>query len=171
MTADIVIAQITEQDITGFHATLDSVARERIYLARTQAPPLESTAEFVRGNIADNEPQFVARVQDKVVGWCDVSADSAEIGRAHVGTLGMGVIADFRGQGIGERLMRTTVEAAIKKGITRIELEVRTGNAAAIKLYKKIGFELEGTRRAAGFQDGAYYDLHHMSLLAGDAKR
>jgi putative acetyltransferase len=83
----------------------------------------------------------------------------------------MGVIADFRGQGIGERLMRTTVEAAIKKGMTRIELEVRTGNAAAIKLYKKVGFELEGTRRAAGFQDGAYYDLHHMSLLAGDARR
>lgn len=169
MSVDIVIRQITEADIPAFHSALDSVARERLYLARTTAPPLESTTEFVRDNIAANKPQFVACLGERVVGWCDISRGRAEIGRSHVGTLGMGVVRDYRGQGIGEKLMRTTVAAAIAQGVKRIELEVRTGNTAAIALYKKVGFELEGTRRAAGFQDGAYYDLHHMSLLAGDA--
>ena len=57
---DWVIEPIAGAHIAGFHAALDRVARERRYLALLEAPPLERTAEFVRGNIAGGNPQYVA---------------------------------------------------------------------------------------------------------------
>jgi len=44
-------------------------------------------------------------------------------------------------------------------------LTVYTDNAAAIALYRKFGFELEGTHRAYGLRDGRYADVHAMARL------
>ena len=38
-------------------------------------------------------------------------------------------------------------------------------NDAAIALYRKFGFEIEGTHRAYALRDGAYVDVHAMSRL------
>ena len=50
----------------------------------------------------------------------------------------------------------------------RIHLVVHTENVKAIKLYKKIGFKLEGTMREAMYRDGKYADFHVMGLLRND---
>ena len=71
MTIDIV--PIREDLIDSFHAALDVVCRERIYLAFLETPPIEMTREFVRGNIAKGHPQLVALEGERVVGWCDVT--------------------------------------------------------------------------------------------------
>ena len=49
--------------------------------------------------------------------------------------------------------------------LKRIELKVYARNTAAIHLYQKYGFEIEGTRRRAIFQGGQYLDDLIMSLL------
>ena len=54
------IVPIREDLIDSFHAGLDVVCRERIYLAFLEAPPIEPTREFARNNIAQGHPQFVA---------------------------------------------------------------------------------------------------------------
>lgn len=54
---------------------------------------------------------------------------------------------DFRGKGIAEALMRHVIEKVRKKGATFMTLEVRLSNAAAVTLYKKLGFEILGTRK------------------------
>ena len=63
------IAPIEERYIESYRAAVDSVARERVYLAFLEAPPLESTVEFVRENIRGGRPQFVALIDGGVVGW------------------------------------------------------------------------------------------------------
>jgi putative acetyltransferase len=40
-------------------------------------------------------------------------------------------------------------------------------NAPAIRLYRKFGFAVEGTRRAVVFRDGAFVDDHVMARLRG----
>lgn len=67
----VTIKRITEEHVEGFHACLDSVVREEKFLGQTQAPPLERIAEFVRANIRDDLPQYVAVLEGQVVGWCD----------------------------------------------------------------------------------------------------
>ena len=86
---DIRVVPIAEQHIEGFHQCLDSVARERRYLGFLEAPPLESTRQFVQSNIASGVPQFVALDGERVVGWCDISPSRRQ-GFAHCGELGMG---------------------------------------------------------------------------------
>ena len=84
---------------------------------------------------------------------------------AHVGVLGMALLPEFRGQGLGERLMREALDAARVFGLHRVELTVREDNKNAIALYRKIGFEVEGLMREAIKVDGVCQNMALMGLL------
>jgi putative acetyltransferase len=47
----------------------------------------------------------------------------------------------------------------------RIELTVFADNAGAVALYKRFGFEIEGTHRAYALRDGAYADTFSMARI------
>jgi RimJ/RimL family protein N-acetyltransferase len=158
------ILPIAQEHIESYHQCLDSVARERLYLAILQAPPLDSTRAFVLSNIAGNVPQFVAVVDDEVIGWCDISP-LRHVGFQHSGELGMGVHKRYRRLGIGQRLVARTIERAKEKGLERIELEVFASNVPAIKLYEKMGFVTEGIKKKARKIDGDYDDVVEMVLF------
>lgn len=59
--------------------------------------------------------------------------------RAWIG--GIGVTPFGRRRGIGERLMRAVIDQARERGARVVQLEVIEGNAPALALYEKIGFE------------------------------
>ena len=158
------IVPIDEAHIESFHAALDSVAREHQYLAFLEAPPLASVRDFVLGNIRAGNPQLVAIVDGRVIGWCDVLPKDRPT-RRHSGVLGIGLIEPFRGHRIGSALMTATIEAAWRKGLTRIELTVRTDNARAQRLYEKLGFMVEGCLRHDMLIDGEYVDALLMAQL------
>ncbi|MCP4542730.1 MAG: GNAT family N-acetyltransferase [Chloroflexi bacterium] len=158
------IVPIAEDYIEGFYKCLDSVARERQYLGRVEAPPLASVQGFVQSNIAQDIPQFVALRDGEVVGWCDIVPLGLDI-FSHCGELGMGVQQAYRRQGIGERLTIATIEKAREKGMERIELEVFASNKVAIKLYEKLGFVVEGVRKRKKKLDGVYDDVVEMALF------
>lgn len=161
----VLVRPIGMQDVAGFHECVDFVARERRFLASTEAPPLERSKDFVVHNLANHNAHYVAVADGRVVGWCDAVPITRPPACAHRATLGMGVSARFRGQGIGERLIRATVEHAWGAGLLRIDLDVRTDNEPAIRLYEKIGFRREGVRRCGLFVDGEPVDLLCMGLL------
>ena len=162
--ATIEIVPITQGHIDGFHRTLDIVARERRYLAFLEAPPLEATRAFILDIIEQGYPQFVALSGGEVIGWCDVTPKPRPI-YAHNGVLGMGLLPQFRRQGIGERLIRQSLAAAQAFGLHRIELTVREDNSNAIALYKKVGFAIEGVQRNVVQLDGEYENLILMAVL------
>ena len=121
----IEIVPITLDHIDGFHRALDIVARERRYLAFLEAPPIESTRAFVLDNIKRGHPQFVAVSADgDVLGWCDVIPMSRPT-QAHRGVFGVGLLPQFRGQGIGTKLTRSALAAARAFWLHRVELTVR----------------------------------------------
>ena len=159
------IVPIAEEYISGFRACIDVVARERKYLAFLEAPPFEETRRFVLRNIEHRYPQFTVVNADTVVGWCDVLPNRSRVIYSHCGALGVGLLPEFRGKGIGRRLMQRTIDAAFAFGLTRIELTVREGNVNAIALYKSLGFEIEGFHRNAVCIEGEYENLYSMALL------
>jgi len=57
------------------------------------------------------------------------------------------VRADFRGQGIGEAVMRLVLDNAALAGVRSVSLEVRVSNMPARSLYRKLGFEPIGLRK------------------------
>ena len=159
------ILPIAREHIPGFREAIDVVAREGKYLAFLEAPPLEDVTKFVVNNIDSGFPQFIVKSSDMVVGWCDVLPNRARVVYAHCGTLGIGLLPEFRGKGIGRALMQRTIDAAFAFGLTRIELTVREANVNAIALYKSLGFEIEGFHRKAVCIAGEYENLYSMALL------
>jgi len=55
---------------------------------------------------ADRHPQFVVLNANTVVGWCDVIPNHTRMVYDHCGTLGVGLLPQFRGKGIGRKLDR-----------------------------------------------------------------
>jgi ribosomal protein S18 acetylase RimI-like enzyme len=162
MTIEIV--PIERRHIAGFHAVLDSVAREGRYLAFLEAPPLARVRRFVVNGFGNGTTHYVALDQDHVVGWCDVAPKMHSTLR-HSGILGMGVAATHRGQGLGTRLLDTTIDTASGRGGTRIELTVRSDNVGAIELYRRFGFEFEGSCRHFMVVGDQYYDALLMARV------
>jgi RimJ/RimL family protein N-acetyltransferase len=162
MTA--IIRPIQLSDALAYRECLDSVAREKRYLAQIEALPLERIEEFVRESVQTDAIQFVAVEGSRLVGWADIFPHWAAA-LAHCGTLGMGVHADYRGKGIGARLLSACLDKAPSKGITRVELQARADNVRAIKLYEGAGFVAEARLRNAMRFDGVYYEALQMSLV------
>jgi ribosomal-protein-alanine N-acetyltransferase len=66
-------------------------------------------------------------------------------GDGHV--LSIAVRRGFRRRGIGTKLMERILIALLRKGVTRVNLEVRTSNRTARRFYAKLGFEETGLIR------------------------
>ena len=160
----IEIVEVTEEYIERLHAAIDAVARERRFLARTEMPPLDSFKERINHHIQMGSPQSVAVCQGRVIGWCDISLNEKPA-FAHCGNLGIGVLPSHRGQGIGTGLMRTILERAKEVRLERVELDVFESNQAAIGLYRKFGFEVEGRKVRAVKIDCRYENLLSMALF------
>ena len=85
------------EHIEGFRRAVDTVARERKYLTLLEAFPLPQTRDFVLQLLAKDDPMFVAVANGEVVGWCDIQRHPFPA-HSHRGTLGIGVVPDYRGR-------------------------------------------------------------------------
>lgn len=164
-----VVRSIDTSDIQSFRDALDAVAKESGFLRRDHAPPIEAVSSFVQSNIENNNPQFVAVADDKIVGWCDI-VRGEDLHDRHSGELGMGVVAEWRGRGIGRHLLLETVAAADAQNFLRIELSVHSDNANAIQLYRSFGFLEKGRKVKARLRDGVPVDVVLMARLKPDAE-
>lgn len=72
-------------------------------------------------------------------------------------------------RGVGTFATRHMLSHAFNDlGLNRIHLTALTDNQAAIKLYKKFGFQTEGLLRQATYKNGRFCDMIQMSLLASE---
>jgi ribosomal protein S18 acetylase RimI-like enzyme len=152
----------SEHYLKSFHEALSVVANERIYIEMIEPPSLVEVSNFQNELILKNAPVYYAIQNEKVVGWCDVFPMSNPR-QSHRGGLGMGLIPEFRGQGIGSRLLSAVLHHAKAYGLEKLELHVYTTNTAAVALYKKFGFEQEGLIQKYRKLDDQYFDCLLMS--------
>ena len=162
--SQVVIRQIYEADLESFHACLDSVARERKYLGFTRAAPIEEIRKSLVADMEQDVIRLIALDDSNVIGWCHIKPDRWE-GFTHAGWLGMGVLNEYRGQGIGSALLSQALAEARNRGMERVELSVFASNLTAIHLYEKFSFQTEGRKKKARKLDGSYDDIIMMALF------
>ena len=105
----------------------------------SQPWPLEILYEDICVN---NNPYYVLSVNGEVVGYAGMWLILDE---AHINNIC--VQPEHRLRGYGKLLLDKLIWSAYKNGADSITLEVRASNEAAINLYKKFGFEIEGLRK------------------------
>ncbi|MBU0623953.1 MAG: GNAT family N-acetyltransferase [Candidatus Thermoplasmatota archaeon] len=79
---------------------------------------------------------------------------------SHMADAGIALSKDVRGKGIGEVLLRETIELARKRmrGLEMIQLKAFGYNERALELYKKLGFVVVGRIPRANKEGTDYYD-------------
>ena len=153
-----VVPTTTAAHVVGYNRALDQIARERRYFGIVEGPPVATSQAFVDAAHIGRGVHLVAlNVDDAVVGWCDI-ARHTRAGFEHCGRLGMGLLPEARGKGVGESLLRAVLRAATHQGFERVELEVFGSNSKAQALYRRLGFIEEGRKVGARKLDAVYDD-------------
>ncbi|ERK06443.1 putative acetyltransferase [Serratia fonticola AU-P3(3)] len=159
--SEIVVRHVESNDAEALHQLYShpTVYRDTLQL------PLPSKAMWQQriANVQPGTYNMVACIDDRVVGQLFVELNQ-RVRRRHVATIGIGVDADYHGKGVGSALMKAMIDICDNwAGIERIELTVFTDNQGAIALYRKFGFEIEGTSRRFAMRDGEWVDAYHMA--------
>ncbi len=130
------------------------------------SPTIEAEAHWIREIVrSDNSLFIVAEHEGRLIGQLTLRGEKRR-NVHHSAVLGITVAREWRGQGIGRRLIRHAVDWAQRTGVlTRIELHVFARNVGAIRLYESCGFVPEGRRRGAVIRDGELLDDLVMALL------
>lgn len=94
--------------------------------------------------MTDNPRAFyvVAELEEKVVGYAGLWWIGDE---GHI--TNVAVKPGYRHRHIGQGIIQVMVDFTTQEGMMHHTLEVRRSNEAAINLYKKFGFEVEGVRK------------------------
>ena len=151
-------------------ADLDQIrliyAEPSSYAATLQLPyPAEHTWAKRFADLAPGTFSLVACRGDEIVGQLGLQT-RINPRRRHVAGVGMAVKTSARRQGVGATLLNAAIEMAERwLAIRRIELEVYIDNVAAIALYRRAGFVVEGTLRQFAFRNGEFVDALAMAKL------
>lgn len=131
---------------------------------------VEDEVNYLQNHIQSQNCAYYIAVQNgEIIGALNCTSDMNQMTKAttqHCVDLGVSVRKDKRGMGVGTALMKTALDWAFNNPeIKRIQLEVFATNQTAIHIYKKLGFQMEGTRYKAFFKNGQYIDSVQMAIL------
>ena len=79
---------------------------------------------------------LLAYIEDKLVGTIWLTNDYRRLYIHH-----MAILPEFQNQGIGRSLLQEAITIADSQ-VLQAKLEVRSGNAAALHLYRSMGFQV-----------------------------
>jgi putative acetyltransferase len=140
---------------------------ESAYSGTLQTPfPSKERWRKLMAEPADGDYLLLAYVDGQVAGHAGLHPVGRSPRRAHARMLGMAVQRHFQGKGVGTALMQALIDLADRwLPVTRIELTVFADNEKALALYRKFGFEIEGTHKQYALRDGRYVDTHAMARI------
>ncbi|MFE8702019.1 GNAT family N-acetyltransferase [Cytobacillus sp. FJAT-54145] len=114
-----------------------------------------------------NSTIFVAEKDHQLVGYMMVLGNTVRRTQ-HSAYIVVGIHADYRGMGVGKNLFQEVFRWAGEKKLKRLELTVIKRNEAALHLYKKMGFMIEGEKIGSLIIDGVPEDEFYMYKWLGE---
>jgi len=167
---EVVFRHCEASDAPAAYKFRASVAQESTHTMHYVGQQLQPVAEM--------EKRFAASVDDPLTLQLGVFAAGEVVGLLgfrptfpdhpwvrHLVEFGMMTAQAYWGQGLGMNLLKIQEAVARRAGILRIEGYVRTRNERGVALYRRAGFEIEGTRRKAALIDGSFQDEYYIARL------
>jgi len=160
---ELVIRQAEKQDAAG----IKKIYEQPHAIAGTLQLPYPSVELWEQRHIQADASyhNLLAEYEGRIVGQLGLQTLTRPR-RKHVASFGLAVCASVLGCGVASRLVAAALELCDNwLNIERIELEVYTDNQAAIGLYKKFDFLIEGEHRNFAFRNGRYVNVYTMSRI------
>ncbi|MFC4988349.1 MULTISPECIES: GNAT family N-acetyltransferase [Saliphagus] len=153
-----------QEDLAGIVGAIRQVAEERTYIvAETVADEVDHEEALLRHNEIESRMFFVATVGREVVGWVHLNAPELEK-LAHTAELTVGVIEEYRGNGIGSHLLARGLEWAGSRGYEKVYQSVPSTNEDAIGFLEGQGWKTEAVREDHYKLNGHYVDEVMMAV-------
>lgn len=104
--------------------------------------------------------RFVARLEDKILGWVAMSPVSSRCVYVGVAEVSVYIHKDYKGMGIGTALLNQIVAESEKQGFWTLQSGIIKENIPSRSLHKKCGFREIGYRERVGkMNNGRWHDV------------
>ena len=138
--------------------------RDRVATLETEERTPAERAQWLEAH-GPRHPVLVAEADGVVVGWASLNVFNARRAYDHVADLSLYVEREWRGRGVGRRLIETLVARAIELGYHKLVLAAFPWNAAGMRAYGRAGFREVGIYREQGRLDGRWVDTVVMEKI------
>ncbi|WP_126993507.1 GNAT family N-acetyltransferase [Thermosipho globiformans] len=164
---ELIIEEISKSDIFNLYEYRKNILSETPFLVTTLDDLMDfnSFKNYIHFYIEnDLRNIFVAKKDNSIVGEITILIHDKKRMR-HVAEFGISVLKEYRGKGIGKKLIQTAEKWAFDKKVKRIQIEVMENNRVALNLYHSLGYKIEGRKKMAVRFDDSFIDLIIMAKL------
>ncbi|GBD98557.1 putative phosphinothricin acetyltransferase YwnH [bacterium BMS3Abin07] len=143
---EITLRPAEPEDFAGIIRTVRSTSLERSYvLMELYAKNAESEKQYISGIDRQNNLLLAAITNGSVIGClAAIRADSGKRPQtAHILDIGIHILENYRGLGIGSRMLEYTIDWAQERGFKKLAACIFTTNKRSLHLFRKAGFTEE----------------------------
>jgi L-amino acid N-acyltransferase YncA len=161
----IVIDQMTYKSWTDVARIYESGIATKNATFQTEAPDWDSWDKAHR-----KDCRLIAIINNTIVGWAALSNVSSRCVYSGVAEVSIYVDSEYRGKGVGDRLMASLIKEAELNGIWSLQAGIFPENIGSLKLHQKHGFRTIGIKERLGKMGNTWRDVliaERRSLVMG----
>lgn len=164
---EVIIRPIQKEDYENYCVFYEKLARETVFTNQYEGRPRRSVESFeAQIDMESIYRLVILDLSEQIIGTCCVVIERPDhpwLNRSC--DFGLMMLKAYSGQGLGSYLMQKMESWARANKMHRMGAQVRTKNVAAMALYLKYGFEVEGVARDAAFINGEWHHQYYISKI------
>jgi putative acetyltransferase len=163
---NISIVPVTEYDLEALNDLVNDPEISR-YLELIPPVPFETTGAFWKYGLERGVLLWSIKNREEIIGCSGLLPERPGTKLSHTTAFFLYIKPEYWGRGIGKRVIQHLEDEARERGYLRMECLVAATNLRAIRLYENLGYEREGSKKKAFWDDGRFTDLIMMGKVFG----
>lgn len=136
----ILIRPYAVSDFFPLSIVIDQVCGDTPWMSTRRFVPTPSWVHALRSDDCPAHRLYIAESGGEIMGWCRSFPQTCKTLPSSV-QLGIGLLTQYRGKGVGSELIMNSLEWAKSTGARVVDLEVSLRNSIAIHVFEKCGFQ------------------------------
>ncbi|PYN86079.1 MAG: GNAT family N-acetyltransferase [Candidatus Rokuibacteriota bacterium] len=161
---DVAIRPAEPADADSIAVIYNQGIEDRLATLETETRSAEERGRWLAAR-GPRHPVIVGEAAGRIVGWASLNAFNPRPAYDHVADLSVYVGRDWRGRGVGHRLLAALIARGRELGYHKLVLATFPFNVAGISLYRRLGFAEVGVYREQGRLDGKWVDVVVMERI------
>lgn len=155
--SDVSLRDAEPADAAAVAVVYNQGIEDRLATLETETRSAEERRRWLAAR-GPRHPVLVFEVDGQVVGWGSLNAFNPRPAYDHVADFSVYVEREWRGRGVGHRLLEALIARGRELGYHKLVLSAFPGNEAGMRAYRRAGFRDVGVYREQGRLDGRWVD-------------
>jgi L-amino acid N-acyltransferase YncA len=156
---NLIIRDAVEADLPAIIEIYNATVPTRMVTAELEPTNLEARLPWFREHSPEQYPFWVMELDGRVIGWLDFKKFLPRCAYRATAEISVYVDENFRGRGVGQRLLQHAIAHAPSLGITALVGLIFGHNELSLKLFERLGFERWAFLPGVAQLDGVQRDL------------